>query len=141
MYRNHEIGERPSSEGRKPVVGIVDARNALKKNIHTIVTSETGSRMSQKVPNSRQSVNIGQSTRNTPHGKFIDKALLSQKSGNTGSGSAAGNVNTEGSFSNAVPRRSTFHHQKAQETGSLIGSGTSQLPPTQTPRTSIKKPP
>jgi len=35
------------------------------------------------------SVNVGHTTRNTPHGKFIDKALLSQKGGNTGSGSAA----------------------------------------------------
>lgn len=41
LYRTHEIGERPSSEGRKPVVGILDARNALKKNIQSIVTSET----------------------------------------------------------------------------------------------------
>jgi hypothetical protein len=46
LYRHHDIGERTSSEGRKPVVGILDARNALKKNIQTIVTSETASTMS-----------------------------------------------------------------------------------------------
>lgn len=40
LYRNHEIGERPSSEGRKPVVGILDARNALKKNVQTIITGD-----------------------------------------------------------------------------------------------------
>lgn len=56
LYRNHEIGERPSSEGRKPVVGILDARNALKKNVQTIVTGDgTASQMSGK--NSRLGMN------------------------------------------------------------------------------------
>jgi len=35
MYSNHSIGETSISEGKKPVVGILDARMALKKNMHS----------------------------------------------------------------------------------------------------------
>lgn len=50
LHRNHHIGESTHRyyEGKKPVVGISDAKIAIKKNIQTTVSSDSVSNIGGK---------------------------------------------------------------------------------------------
>ncbi len=51
LHRNHHIGETSNNryyEGKKPVIGISDAKFAIKKNIQTKVSSDSVSKLGSK---------------------------------------------------------------------------------------------